>query len=215
MKSTVLFLCFFLVFNGISKAQQKKESENPYIMLGQKAVLDGDFKLAVTHLEKSLKTDGNNPEVLYMLGYSYYHSGAYANSISSFTKVISLRPQKADAYYYRGKARNTLGTQMNSPLSVVEREKLLKAGISDFTKGIELGKEQGIEYYQNRAIANRDYAILKEQRIPGFYDKTIAENAYKSSLSDLQHILDAFPDRKDIADEIKKVKVYMANLNNK
>jgi len=214
MRSIALFLCFFLVFNGISKAQQKKGSENPYVLLGQKALLDGNFKLAVTQLEKSLQTDGNNPDVLYMLGYSYYHSGAYANAISSFTKVISLRPEKADAYYYRGKARNTLGTQMNSTLSPVEREKLLKAGISDFTKGIELNKEQAIEYYQNRAIANRDYAILKEQRIPNFYDKTIAQNAYKSSLSDLQHIIDLYPDRNDIATEIKKVKVYMANLDN-
>jgi tetratricopeptide (TPR) repeat protein len=215
MKSIALFLCFFLVFNGITKAQQKKGSENPYVLLGQKAVLEGDFKAAVIHLEKSLKTDGNNPDVLYMLGYSYYHSGALANAIASFTKVISLRPQQADAYYYRGKARNTLGTQMNSSLSPVEREKLLKAAITDFTKGIELNTDQNITYYQNRGIANRDYAILKEQPIPNFYDKAIALNAYKSSISDLQHILDLYPDRKDIADEMKKVKVYMTILSSK
>jgi tetratricopeptide (TPR) repeat protein len=176
---------------------------------------NGDYKLAITNLEKALQTDSNNPEILYILGYSYYHTGAYTNAINAFTKVISLKPQKPDAYYFRGKARNTQGSQMNSTLSAVEREKLLKAGISDFTKGIELKKEQTIEYYQNRAIAYRDYAILKEQKTNGVYDKAAAESAYKSSLSDLQHILDALPNRKDIADEMKKVKVYMANLNNK
>jgi tetratricopeptide (TPR) repeat protein len=213
MRSATLFLCFILAFNGTSKAQQKKESENAYVLLGQKAVLDGDFKLAVANLEKSLPSNGNNAEVLYMLGYSYYHSGDLPKAISSFTKVISLRPDKADAYYFRGKARNTLGTRMTNPLSPIEREKLLKASISDFTKGIELNKTQGIEYYQNRAIANRDYAILKEQKIPNFYDKTVAQNAYKASLTDLQHILDLAPDRKDIADEMKKIKVYLSILD--
>jgi tetratricopeptide (TPR) repeat protein len=213
MKLTVIFLSFFIAVSGISKAQQKKESQ--YSALGQMAFSNGDYKVAITNLEKAVQTEGNNPDILYLLGYSYLQTAAYTNAINAFTKVISLRPQKPDAYYYRGKARNTQGTQMNSPLSPIEREKLLKAGINDFTKGIELKKEQAIEYYQNRAIAYRDYAILKEQKIPGFYDKTVAENAYKSSLSDLQHILNAFPNRKDISDEMKKVRVYMANLGNK
>jgi tetratricopeptide (TPR) repeat protein len=213
MRSVALFICFILVFNGISKAQQKKDSQSPYVLIGQKALLDGDFKLAVTNLEKSLSTEGNNMEVLYMLGYSYYHSGDFPKAISSFTKVISLRPDRADAYYYRGKARNTLG--IKSTTSPVEREKLLKAGISDFTKSIELKKDQALEYYQNRAIANRDYAILKEQKTSNIYDKAAAQNAYKASLSDLQHILDAAPQRKDIADEIKKVKVYLSILDSK
>lgn len=215
MKSAAIFLSLVLVFNGITKAQQKKDSENSYVLLGQKAVMDGDFKTAVTNLEKSLPSNGNNPDVLYMLGYSYYHSGNLNKAISSFTKVISLRPEKPDAYYFRGKARNTLGNQMNSPLSPAEREKLLKAAISDFTKGIELNKAQGIEYYQNRALANRDYAILKEQKIPNIYDKATAQNAYKASISDLQHILELSPDRKDIAEELKKVKVYLSILDSK
>jgi tetratricopeptide (TPR) repeat protein len=215
MRSVVIFLSLILVFNGVTQAQQKKEAENSYVLLGQKAVMDGDFKLAVTNLEKSLPSNGNNPEVLYMLGYSYYHSGDLPKAISSFTKVISIRPDKADAYYYRGKARNTLGTQLNSSLPPVEREKLLKAGISDFTKGIELNKEQGLEYYQNRALANRDYAELKEQKIPNFFDKAVAQSAYKASISDFQHILDISPDRKDIAEELKKVKTYLAILDSK
>jgi tetratricopeptide (TPR) repeat protein len=211
MRSIALLLCFF-VLNGLAMAQAKKPAENPYVLLGQKALLDGDFKTAVSHLEKALPAEANNPDVQYMLGYSYYHSAAYANAISSFTKVIALRPQKPDAYYYRGKARNTLGTQMKSTLSPSEREKLIKAAIDDFTKGIELNKEQGVEYYQNRALANRDYAILRGERSLNVYDKTAAENAYKASLVDLQRIIDQNPSRKDIADEIKKVKVYMANL---
>ncbi|HCN82711.1 MAG TPA: hypothetical protein DIT07_03700 [Sphingobacteriaceae bacterium] len=213
MKSAVLFVCFFLVFTGINKAQQKKE--DPNIALGQKSVLDGDFKTAIGYLEKSLTTDADNANVLYMLGYSYYQSAEYAKAVNSLSKTISVRPERGNAYYFRGKARNKMAVNMNTNISAVEREKLLQASIKDFTKCIELNPQGNIENYQNRALAYRDYAILKEQKTAVNYDKTVAENAYKSCITDLQYILDSNPARKDIADELKKAKVYMTNLNNK
>lgn len=205
-----LLLLFFV---STSKAQAQKD-ENPYVRLGQKAVIDGNFKLAVTHLEKSLPAENNNAEVLYMLAYSYYHSHEYAKAISSFGQVLSLKPSMISAYYYRGKARNQLAVQMNTNLSNAEREKLLLAGIRDFSKGIELDHDD-VKLYQNRAIAYRDYGILKGQKVPKFYDKAVAESAFNSCITDLQHVLDANPSRKDIADEMKKAKVYKANLSNK
>jgi tetratricopeptide (TPR) repeat protein len=213
MKSVVLFVCIFFAFNGITKAQSKKE--DPNIMLGQKSIMDGDFKSAIGYLEKSLNTDANNPDVLYTLGYSYYQTADYTKAINSLSKAISVRPEKGNAYYYRGKARNKMAVNMNTNLSAVERDKLLQASIKDFSKCIELNPQGNLEYYQNRAIAYRDYAILKEQKTAANYDKAIAESAYKSCISDLQFILDSNPTRKDIADELKKAKVYMANLNNK
>jgi len=213
MKVLVPFLSCLLLFTGVANAQSKAESNNNYVNLGQKAVMDGNFKLAVTHLEKSLPAEGNNPNVLYMLAYSYYHSGDYTKAVSSFGQVISLRPNEVSAYYYRGKARNVLGAQMNSTLTPAEREKLLLASVKDFSKAIELNADDA-KLYQNRAIANRDYGILKGQKIPKIYDKAAASAAFKSAISDLQHLLDINPGRKDIMDEMKKARVYMANLDN-
>lgn len=213
MKSVVLFACFSLAFIGISQAQPKKEDSN--IMLGQKSVMDGDFKSAIGYLEKSLNTNANDADVLYTLGYSYYQTGDYAKAVSSLSKAIAVRPEKGNAYYYRGKARNKMAVNMNTSLAAVERDKLLQASIKDFSKCIELNPQGNLEYYQNRAIAYRDYAILKEQKTAANYDRSAAEGAYKSCISDLQYILDSNPTRKDIADELKKAKVYMANLNNK
>ena len=213
MKSFVLFVCFFLVFNGINKAQQKKE--DPNIALSQKAILDGNFKSAIPYLEKSLTADPSNADILYTLGYSYFQSAEYTKSVNSLSKAISVRPERGNAYYYRGKARNRMAVNMNTNISPVEREKLLQASIKDFTKCIELNPQGNIENYQNRALAYRDYAILKEQKTAVNYDKAVAESAYKSCITDLQYILDSNPARKDIADEMKKAKVYMSNLNNK
>ena len=213
MKLISSFLLSFL-FIGFAHAQQKASaSKNTYVNLGQKAVMDGNFKQAVTHLEKALPDEGNNPQVLYMLGYSYYHSEEYEKAISTFGQVISLRPTEVSAYYYRGKARNYIAARSTSTLTNAEREKLLSASVRDFSKAIELTPDD-IKLYQNRAIAYRDLGILKGQKVPKVYDKAIAVSSFKSCINDLQKLLDASPQRKDIQEEMKKAKVYMANLDN-
>jgi len=215
MKVITSFFSFILLIWGVASAQQSAEIKNAYVQLGNKALMDGDFKSAVSHLEKAMPEESNNADVLYMLAYSYYHSGDYAKAVSTFGQVVSLRPNQVMAYYYRGKARNILGAQMNSTLTPVEREKMLLASIKDYTKAIEINptEQKAHLYYQNRAIAYRDYAILKGQKIPRFYDKAAALSSYRSCISDLQYVLDANPGRKDIMDEMKKAKVYMANLD--
>lgn len=211
--SAIIFSCLFISFGNVCRAQDSKK-ENSYVILGQKALIDGNFKLAVSHLEKSLPAENNNANVLYMLGYSYYHSGSYQKAISAFGQVISLRPGEVSAYYYRGKARDVLASQMDSRLSPQEREDLLQASIRDFTKAIALNSED-MKLYQNRAMANRDYGILKSQKTNGIYDKSDAADAYKACIEDLQRVLDSNPNRKDIVVEMKKAKVYLSNLNNK
>ncbi|WP_207423691.1 tetratricopeptide repeat protein [Desertivirga brevis] len=214
MKFSTLFLSVALLFGGVTHAQQKTASNNKYVNLGQKAVMDGNFKQAVAHLEKALPEEANNPQVLYMLAYSYYHSEEYEKAISGFGQVISLRPSEVSAYYYRAKARNFIAAKATSELTLVEREKLLNAAIRDYSKAIELTPDD-IKLYQNRAIAYRDYGILKGQKVPKIYDKNVASSSFKSCINDLQKLLDSSPGRKDIQEEMKKAKVYMANLDNK
>lgn len=212
MKLIASVFSFVFLLGSAASAQQSQEIKNNNVKQGQKALMDGDFKQAVVHLEKAIPAEGSNPDVLYMLGYSYYHSGSYTKAISTFGQVVNLKPNNVSAYYYRGKARNVLGTQMNSTLSAIEKEKLLLASIRDYSKAIELNAADQ-KLYQNRAIAYRDYGILKGQKIPKFYDKAAAANSFKSCIGDLQKVLDANPGRKDITDEMKKAKVYMANLD--
>lgn len=212
MKVITSFFTFLFILVGFAQGQQASESTNPYVQLGNKAVLDGDFKKAVSQLEKSLPSEGNNADVLYMLAYSYYHSGEFQKSISTFTRVVSLRPNDVSSYYYRAKARNYLGAQMTSNLTPMEREKILLASIKDYSKAIELNPGDKV-LYQNRGIAYRDYGILKGQKNPKIYDKTAAITSYKSCINDLQRVLDSSPGRKDIMDEMKKAKVYMTNLD--
>lgn len=208
---TTAIALVLVTVTSTASAQPKKE--NSYAKLGEKYLLDGDFKMAVSHLEKSLPADSNNAEVLFMLGYSYYHTGNYSKSVSSFTRAISQKPYETSSYYYRGKARNILATQNGTTLPYAEREKLLQAGIKDFSKAIEMNGND-VKLYQNRGLAYRDLGILKSQKTAKVYDKAGAAAAYKSCMTDLQRVLDSAPAREDIQTELKKAKVYLANLDN-
>ena len=198
----LLLLCFVA---SITFAQTS------YHKMGQKALIDGDFKLAVTNLEKALATDTTDVNTLYMLGYSYYHSGNYNKAVGTFNRVISFKPGENSAYYYRGKARNIMANETKG-ISNPDREKLLLSSIKDFTKAIELNSED-VKLYQNRAVAYRDYGVLKGQKIPNSYDKNKAIGAFKLCITDFEKVLSLTPGRKDIITQLADAKSYMQNLN--
>lgn len=179
--------------------------------MGERALINGDFKSAVSSLEKALAADTNDVNTLYMLGYSYYHSGNYNKAVATFNRVISLKPSENSAYYYRGKARNIMANDTKG-MSNPDREKLLLSSIRDFSKAIDLNAED-VKLYQNRAVAYRDYGVLKGQKIPGFYDKAKAVNAFRSCIGDFEKVLSLTPGRKDITTQLEDAKSYLKNLN--
>ena len=174
--------------------------------------MDGDFKLAVVHLEKAYAADSNNVNTLSMLGYSYYHAANYKKAINTFGRLISLRPNETSAYYYRGKARHLLATETYG-MAPIDREKLYQAAIKDFSKAIEANGDDP-KFYQNRALVYKDYGILKGQKTPKFYDKTKSAEYLKAAISDFQTVLTLSPGRKDISTQIQETKDYLQNIVN-
>lgn len=187
-------------------------AQSSYQDMGQKALLDGDFNMAVSHLEKAMAADSTNVNALYMLGYSYYHAENYKNSITAFSKVIALRPGETSAYYYRGKARNYMANYTPN-IANQEREKLLLSSIRDFAKAIALSPDD-VKFYQNRAVAYHDYGVLKAQKIPRLYDKAKSLEALKACIVDFQKVLDLNPGRKDIATQLQEARSHLQNVGN-
>ncbi|MFA6946691.1 MAG: tetratricopeptide repeat protein [Pedobacter sp.] len=185
-------------------------AQTSYHKMGQKALIDGNFKAAVSNLEKALATDSTDVNTLYMLGYSYYHSSSYKEAVNTFNKVIALKPTENSAYYYRGKARNIMANDTKG-IANPDREKLLLAAIKDFSKAIDLNADD-VKLYQNRAVAYRDYGVLKGQKIPNFYDKNKATGSFRSCIADFEKVLSITPDRKDIVGQLEDAKIYLQNL---
>jgi len=174
--------------------------QNAYFKMGQQAFFDGDFKAAVTHLEKSCVIDSTNSSALWMLGYSYYHSENYKKSIAAYTRVISLKPADASAYYYRARAKSYLAKE--NQLSDADREKYLLGAIVDFTKAISIDPndtQNNTKFFQNRGIAYREYGEFKLQPGSRFYDRVRGVNSLRASITDLQKVLSDDPGRQDIA----------------
>lgn len=206
---SALFL--LMTFSVSAQTQSENVSDNPNVRLGQKALLDGDFKSAAGHLEKALPAEDGDANVQYMLGYAQYHSGNYEKALKAFGRVVELKPEDERAYYYKGRLNNLLAVQINTRRSTEERESLLLQAINDYTTGVSLNNED-VKLYQNRGVAYRDLGILKGTEGTDNYNKREATEAYNSSVKDFEKVLEFFPGRKDIETEIKKAKIYRDNL---
>ncbi|CAM3739267.1 tetratricopeptide repeat protein [Sphingobacterium prati] len=202
---------FALVALGANAQQKQAEHSNANVRMGQKALLDGDFKNAESYLTKALPAEGKDPDVLYMLGYSQFQNGDYKKSAETFGKVVALNPKNANALYFKAKANNTLAVQASSKVSVANKEQLLRVAIEDYSKAIAITPTDS-KFYQNRAIANRDLGILIGTAGTPNYNKAMATDAYNNAIKDYEKVLSFDSSKKDIQTEVKKAKVYRDNL---
>ncbi|HEY4197186.1 MAG TPA: tetratricopeptide repeat protein [Mucilaginibacter sp.] len=199
----------FLILSSVNTAL----AQNAYFKLGQQAFFDGDFKSAVSHLEKSCIIDSTNASALWMLGYSYYHSENYKKSIQAYNRVIAMKPADGSAYYYRARAKSYLAK--DNQLSDADREKNLLGAIVDFTKAIAVDPgdtQNNIKFYQNRAIAYREYGEFKLQANTHFYDKNRGINSLKAAIVDFEKVLADNPNRQDITSLMESAKTKLASV---
>lgn len=187
------------------------QAQDSYQTMGKKALLDGNFSMAVVHLERAVAADSANVNALYMLGYSYYHAENYKSAVSAFSKVINYRPAETSAYYYRGKARTYMANYAPN-LANTEREKLFLSAVRDFSKAISLNGDD-VKFYQNRALAYHDYGVLKAQKTPKFYDKIKALEALRACIADYQKVLEFTPGRKDIVTQLEEARSHLKNVS--
>jgi len=183
----------FLVVTSLENVS----AQNAYVKLGQQALMEGDFKVAVAQLEKACLIDSTNANALWMLGYSYYHSENYKKSIAAYTKEISINPIDASAYYYRARAKSYLGK--DNQLTAAEREKYLIGAIFDLTKAISIDpNDASNKFFQTRGIAYREYGLFKLQT-GNHADHIRGINSLKASITDLEKVLADNPSRADIS----------------
>ncbi|HMR18339.1 MAG TPA: tetratricopeptide repeat protein [Sphingobacterium sp.] len=204
-------VALLLAMTALNVQAQQQEHHNANVRLGQKALLSGDFKGAVTHLEKAFPAEANDPDVLYLLGYSQFQSGNFKKATDAFAKVVALDAKNANAYYYKAKASNTLAVSVEAGLSDAQKEQLLQLAIADYTKAILINPNDA-KLYQNRAVAYRDLGILKGTKGTAAYSHSVATDAYTKAVADYEKVLTYDAARKDIQTEIKKAKVYRDNL---
>lgn len=182
-----------------------------YDKIAMQAMMKGDYKGAVSQLEKADSKDPNNAGVIKMLGYSYFQCGDFDNAISTYSRFLTLKPSDYSAYYYRGKARLNVANDPKESLSQM-RESFYLASIKDFTKAIEIKGEDDPQLLQNRGLAYKDYGIYKSYKIKKSAEKTACIALFNTSVSDFQKILLLQPQRKDLISLVEYVKAQITSL---
>jgi len=200
-----------LVILLVISANYSFAQSGSYDKLGMQAMMKGDYKGAVSQLEKADAKSPNTPNVLKMLGYSYFQCGDFENSIETYSRLIILKPNDYSAYYYRGKARQNVANDPKESLNQM-RENFYLSAIKDFTKAIEINGEEDTQLLQNRGLAYKDYAIYKSYKIKKKVDKEACIAIFNSSIADFQKVLVVQPLRKDIISLIDYVKAQIASL---
>lgn len=186
-------------------------AQSAYEKLAMQSFMKGDYKIAVAQLEKAQSTSPNNSNILKMLGYAYFQVGDNENSVNTYSTLIGLKPDEFAAYYYRGKARLNIANSPKEALSQM-RENFYLAAIKDFTKAIELNKEEESQYYQNRGLAYKDYGIYKSYKAKKNAEKAAVIALFNNSIADFQKILVDQPLRRDIISWSDFVKAQIASL---
>ncbi|MCY1513309.1 TPR repeat protein [compost metagenome] len=200
----------FLLIVGLLTFHQGYGQSN-FEKMGMQAWMKGDFKAAVTQLERADGADPNNANILRALGYSYFQCGDYENSIAAYSKLIAIKPADYSAYYYRGKARLNVANAPKQALNQL-RDNFYSSAIKDFTKAIEINGEEDVQILQNRAIAYKDYAIYKSYKVKKAPEKAACVAMFNSSIADFQKVLTVQPLRRDIIDLVDYVKAQIASL---
>ena len=186
-------------------------AQNNFEKMGIQAWMKGDFKGAVIQLEKADNADPSNEKILRTLGYSYFQCGDFENTISAYSRLITLKPADYSAYYYRGKARLNIANAPKQALNQM-RESFYISAIRDFSKAIEINGEEDIQILQNRGIAYKDYAIFKSYKIKKSAEKLACLAVFNNSIADFQKVLTVQPLRRDIIDLMEYVKAQVTSL---
>jgi len=203
LKQTILGLIIFSSANSFAQNNNDKKVMD--------AMLKGDYKTAVSQLEKADAKTPDNTKILQMLGYSYFQNGEFEKCIGTYSRLIVLKPSEISAYYYRGKARLNIANDPKESLNTM-RENFYTAAIKDFTKASELSGDEDTQMFQNRGLAYKDYAIFKSYKAKKASDKTACIALFNNSIADFQKILTLQPLRKDIMDWITYNKAQITSL---
>jgi len=182
----------FLIISSVESVL----GQSAYVKMGQQALMNGDFKTAVNHLEKACVVDSTNANALWMLGYSYYHDQNYKKSITTYTRLLEIKPTDESAYYFRALAKSFLAR--DAAALPAEKEKCMLGAILDLSNAISINPAD-MKFYQNRGIFYRDYGLFKLQKATHFYDRERGIKSLRASVADLEKVLNENPDRKDIA----------------
>lgn len=120
-----LLVAVLMVIPGVVHADMpapKPEVENADIAAGRKAIAAKDYKAALGHLTKAVKSEPNNADAHSMLGYSHRKLGVFDKSMEHYQRALKIDANHRSAHEYLGE----LYLDMNQPANAEKQLAALK-----------------------------------------------------------------------------------------
>lgn len=98
---TALFAAIFLFVLGVAR---DVKADSLAAADGQKKVLAGEYRGAISVLQSAASANSSDPAVFYWLGRAYYELKDYDNAATNAEKAVSLAPKNSEYHDWLGRA---------------------------------------------------------------------------------------------------------------
>ena len=120
MKQGLFFLCMIIGFQFLMAQETAIENLKVAIELNQK----NEYESSLLFCNRALELKPELSDAWFMRGYNNYLLENYKDAIIDFTVAINFHNEYAEAYFYRGKAKQEDGNVMGALKDLNEAHKL-------------------------------------------------------------------------------------------
>jgi tetratricopeptide (TPR) repeat protein len=156
----IVFIVFLASFDPYCAIADKKEKLDGYYIFS--LIGSEKYDQASIEIEKSLQINPNCSFCYFARGYILDQKNNDKNAMQNYNKAIALSPNSPQYYFYRGKLKVSMAIFQAAGYSEEDKEKGLKSGIEDFTKGIQLKPENVHLYYRERGDAYLSISLFSK-----------------------------------------------------
>ena len=107
--SKVLSVAFVTIALAVSVSPAHAKYEGSPLKPVQEMVNDGKFEQAISELERMLKTDKRNPDILSLMGYTYRKQAQYDKAQEYYNRALKIKPKHKAANEYLGQLYLEIG----------------------------------------------------------------------------------------------------------
>ena len=119
-------------------------------MSGKEQAYNGNYKVAISYLKKSIENDSNNADAFNMLGYSNRKLGKNQEAFKYYKKALKLDPRHRGTHEYIGRLFLNLNQPEKAKMHLDKLDSICFLGCDEYTtlkKAIE-------DYEKNKVVKN-------------------------------------------------------------
>jgi tetratricopeptide (TPR) repeat protein len=125
------------IIDAVEKGSISKEYAT-YLFQGSLHIMNEEYNLAITSLEKAWEINPKDPDVNYYLGFAYYSLKEYEKSIAYLFVTLKLQPDDTEAYELMAKVYYSLGEYQKAKENLlIAKELFMKNGDTKGAASIE------------------------------------------------------------------------------